>query len=355
MAPTIKLMLTIKASLYRNGVQFSANHPNFKNAIGPVPFSLVIADPGGSYHSQTDSYLASEITSITASFAFSIIFSSTNSEHNSYSSKVAIQLRLYDVNDQTGIVLTEQVIDYADRGSLNSIMLNNQVISFDTVLATGQSVKVTYEFRGYSGSSFTIKAGATFTIQNKIQNVQYGQMIQCERIFPDISQKDLLKDVLQHFGIICQTDNASRVVSFNSLKDIVSNIPVAKNWTGKCVNQGKSISYQLGNYAQVNYLRYKQDDNVLPYYFADDHINVNDTTLPATIDLFTSQFAPTLNRPYLIGTIGQILKIDPKSGTTDFSISTQPRILIDQKLNLLAMGKSVTFFRGQYSNQHHCK
>ena len=42
---------------------------------------------------------------------------------------------------------------------------------------------------------------------------------------PDISQKDLLKDTFQRFGIICQTDNANKTVSFNSLADIVNNIP----------------------------------------------------------------------------------------------------------------------------------
>src|SRR6185312_2102692 len=228
----------------------------------------------------------------------------------------------------------------------STIALTNQTASFDQVLQPGQGIKIAYEFTGYTGGTFTLNSGATFNIQNKAQEVQYGQTIQCERIFPDISQKDLLKDILQRFGIICQTDNTNRTISFNSLRDIVNNIPKAKDWSSKCVNQGKQVTFRLGNYAQVNYMKYKEDEGVLPLEFADSQISIADTTLPATGNLFESQFAPTLNRPFYGGTIAQILKIDPKSDSSDFSISTQPRILVDQKFNLMSIGKTITLTDG---------
>ena len=193
-----------------------------------------------------------------------------------------------------------------------------------------------------------MQSGATFSVQNKVQGVQFGQTVQCERIFPDISQKDLLKDTLQRFGIICQTDNTSKTISFNSLRDIINNIPIAKDWTSKVFNQGKQVAFQLGNYAQVNYLKYKEDDNVLPKDFANAQINIADTTLAATADLFTSQFAPTLNRPYITGTIAQIKMIDNTSDNMDFTIGVSPRILIDQKTNLPSE-KTVTLTDGTNS------
>jgi hypothetical protein len=198
---------------------------------------------------------------------------------------------------------------------------------------------------GLSGSNAHIYPGASLVIESQNTAVQFGQTVQCERIFPDISQKDLLKDTLQRFGIICQTDNATRTVSFNSLRDIVNNIPIANDWSGKCVNQGKQVSFKLGNYAQVNYLKYKEDDNVLPKDFANAQINISDTTLPASVDLLQSQFAPSLNRPYITGQIAQIRMIDNTSGSMDFSIGVSPRILVDQKTNLTS-GKSVTFTDG---------
>lgn len=221
----------------------------------------------------------------------------------------------------------------------------NTVVSCETTLPANGGIFIGYAFKGLTPSYAIIYPGVELAIESQNTTVQFGQTVQCERIFPDISQKDLLKDTLQRFGIICQTDNATRTVSFNSLRDIVNNIPVAKDWTGKCINQGKQISFKLGNYAQVNYMKYKEDDNVLPKDFANAQININDTTLPATTDLFESQFAPTLNRPFFIGQIAQIKMIDNTSDSNDFTIGVSPRILVDQKTNL-PPGKKVTFTDG---------
>jgi hypothetical protein len=214
----------------------------------------------------------------------------------------------------------------------------------------GYRLSVRWEFFGDEPEQFTLYTGASLSIKAVNQNVLYEQDIQCERIFPDITQKDLLKDTLQRFGIICQTDNTTRTVTFSSFRDIVNNIPVAANWTGKCVDQGKTVSFQLGNYAQVNTVTYKEDDAILPKNFGNSQINVADKTLPLTTALFESQFAPTLNRPYIGGTIAQILKIDTSqdADAVDFSINTQPRLLIDQKIDLRKQNgaPSVTFTDG---------
>ena len=331
----------------QTGQSLSFSHPNANNPTGYIPFSVILADPSSSYRPLSDGYFAAEITNITAAFSFSLTFTSSNPSHASYSSKLAIQIRLFDLNDSSvNTVLTEQVFDYAGRGNANAITATNQTISFDTVLQAGQNLKVTYEFRGFSGSFFTIQTGATFAVTNKIQTVQFGQMVQCERILPDVSQKDFLKDTLQRFGIICQTDNANKTISFNSFRDIVNNIPIAKDWTDKCIDQGKQVSFQLGNYAQVNYMQYKTDKNILPLKFAWSQLNIDDQTLPATGTLFESIFGVTLNRPFYGGTISQITMIDNTSTSNDFSIGVSPRILIDQKLDLAASGKTVTFTDG---------
>ncbi|HWD89908.1 MAG TPA: hypothetical protein VG367_17370 [Mucilaginibacter sp.] len=343
-----------KSITVQTGQNFTRSHPTVDENIGSTPFSLVISDTSHHYNPAVNGYFVSEITSVTASIAFELSFTSTNPSRDSdRSSKISIQIRLYDnaaQPDSDGQVLAGTTVDYAARGTANTISLTNQAVSFDQVLQPGQGIKITYEFTGYTGGTFTLNCGATFNIQNKVQEVQYGQMIQCERIFPDISQKDLLKDILQRFGIICQTDNANRTISFNSLRDIVNNIPIAKDWSNKCIDQGKQIAFQLGNYGQVNYMKCKEDDGVLPLDFANSQINIADTTLQATNDLFQSQFAPTLNRPFYGGTIAQILKTDPKSDDNEFTVGTQPRLLVDQKFDLRTIDKTVTFNDGNTAN-----
>ncbi|AYL96413.1 hypothetical protein [Mucilaginibacter celer] len=212
----------------------------------------------------------------------------------------------------------------------------NLKVTHEFDLAEGDSIFISFHLHRYNTTVF-IHKGATFRFDVDQKQLLYGQKVQCERIFPDISQKDLLKDVLQRFGIVCQTDNSKRIVSFNSFADIVANIPIAKNWTGKTLNQGKAISFQLGGYAQVNNMKHKEDDNVLPKNFADAQIKVADKTLPASADLFESQFAPSLNTPYTGGSVAQIKKADPDADANDFTISTSPRILIDQKLDLRSL------------------
>ncbi len=223
------------------------------------------------------------------------------------------------------------------------INLYNSVLSAQTTIQKDDTVYIGYGWTGRQPAYARIYP-CTLTIVSQNKQVQFGQTIQCERIFPDISQKDLLKDTLQRFGILCQTNNTNKSIAFNSFKDIVNNIPIAKDWSSKCLNQGKQVSFQLGSYAQLNYMQYKTDQNILPLKLGWSQIQIADKTLPANATLFESQFGPSLNRPYRSGTIGQILMIDKTSSDNSFSIGVVPRILIDQKLNL--GDNTVTFTDG---------
>ncbi|GAB3936985.1 hypothetical protein [Mucilaginibacter myungsuensis] len=213
-------------------------------------------------------------------------------------------------------------------------ILKNIVLTHEVELINGDQLAVKYRFEGGDPAEFNMDKNTTWEVRPQVKEVRYGQMIQCERIFPDISQKDLLKDVLLRFGIICQTDANNRQINFASFRDIVGNIPIAKNWSKKCMDQGKSISFKLGNYAQVNRMKCKEDEAILPLGFGDANILVDDKTLPPAADLFESQFAPTLNRPYIGGTIAQIIMNQPGEGSDDFSTGVSPRILVDQKMDL---------------------
>lgn len=243
----------------------------------------------------------------------------------------------------------------SDGGNLYAeINLTNIVLSFQTTLAENDTIYIGYAWKGRQPGFVNIYPNASFSVKSQNQSVQYGQTVQCERIFPDISQKDLLKDTLQRFGIICQTDNTNKTVSFNSFKDIINNIPIAKDWSSKCLNQGKQVSFQLGNYAQLNYMQYQTDQNILPLNYGWSQIQIADQTLPANATLFNSPFGPSLNRSYYGGTVARITMIDDTGSSNSFSISVAPRILIDQKLNLqnLAGNTTVTFTDGNGNSRY---
>ncbi|SDP48643.1 hypothetical protein SAMN05428975_1424 [Mucilaginibacter sp. OK268] len=347
--------LGVNASL---GDALNVSHPGVQNNIGTVVFKNVI-NSDQNYQASAGRYVAKAVTKVTItvkipSFYFYGKFVgdyASNLDINiiyTDPSNGELKLASHNFDLKNNIVIDKQ------SGFFNLFAYKNTTdpvtLSTDAELPIGGQLHVGYEFKGYTGSRFSMPGGTELTIKADNQDVLFGQDIQCERIFPDITQKDLLKDALQRFGIICQTNNTTRTVTFSSFRDIVNNIPVATNWTSKCVDQGKTVSFQLGNYAQVNTITYKEDDAILPKNFGNSQINVADKTLPLTTALFESQFAPTLNRSYIGGNMAQILKIDTTqdADAVDFSINTQPRLLIDQKIDLRQQNgaPSVTFTDG---------
>ncbi len=348
----------------------SISHP-FKqlNNNGYFTWDTIISDPGKQIAPGQDVFISKDINNviITATFPRVHLYGRVTPQPDSTKFTVNIVYRDPNYPSTPDTILTPLVFSFdgysenrhgenptgwvrksGDGGDiLADLDINNAKVSWQTTLPADGGVYISYDWKGETPARVDIASGATFTVQSQNQTVQFGQNIQCERIFPDISQKDLLKDTLQRFGIICQTDNASKTISFNSLRDIVNNIPVAKDWSSKCLNQGKQVAFQLGNYAQINYMQYQNDDNVLPLKFGWSQISIADQTLPASGELFTSPFAPSLNRPYIGGTIAQINMIDPANDSKDFTISVAPRILIDQKLNISQLNKTVTFTDGK--------
>ncbi|SDE89509.1 hypothetical protein SAMN05216464_110220 [Mucilaginibacter pineti] len=323
-----------------NGTQ-TIRHLKTSDGIGTVAFSNIVADGKKQFDGTT--FTSKIIT--TANIIVTIPRARLDGRVTGYPASVSITL---NKGGTAGIEeLTTINYDFSEwnpnnrtKGSGGNIYgwqtFGAKSLSIDTDLAINDRIYISYHFSGNTQSSIEFYADASMVIKSVNTNVLYKQQVQCERIFPDITQKDLLKDTLQHFGIICQTDNTNRTVTFSSFREIVGNIPVAVNWTSKCIDQGKTVSFQLGNYAQVNTMTYKDDDSILPKNLGNAQINVKDKTLPLSTALFESQFAPTLNRPYIGDSIAQILKVDTSQDTDaiDFSISTQPRLLIDQKLNL---------------------
>ncbi|WP_345948269.1 hypothetical protein ABDD95_15575 [Mucilaginibacter sp. PAMB04274] len=314
------------------------------NRVNGYPLHANTA-PNNPFDAGTNRYRALQRCSVSVSFTFSLFVNSRDKPAKGG----GIEIRLKTINPKTGehsqvtnvmAVLTDKAVDGEGQYTEE---LRDQKLTAEMELLEGQVIFIEYDVKNSSRTIVTIYTGATLSVISKTKNMLYGQQVQCERIFPDINQKDLLKDTLQRFGIICQTDAEKRVVNFASFRDILNNIPQARDWTYKCVNQGKNISFKLGSYAQVNYLKHKEDEAITPKTFGQAQINIDDKTLPTTATLFESQFAPSFNRPFLLGSIAQIKKVDAANDDDSYSISTQPRLLVDQKLNLLSNNKTVTF------------
>jgi hypothetical protein len=336
-----------------SALKVSYNNPSEPG--GTILFPTVISNVSGFYNPSTGVYTTNQINSVTITLSIPSFYFYGN-YNGGYAANVDIIIMYTDpVNGDTPLAKCNFYL--SGNPTLTRFgpyrhgytITPKTALSFQTELPANGKIRIAYRFNGYSQSNFTMAAGTELVIKSNNQLVLFGQTVQCERIFPDISQKDLLKDTLQRFGIICQTDNTSKTISFNSFRDIVSNIPAANDWSSKCLNQGKQVAFQLGNYAQLNYMQYQTDENILPLKYGWSQIRIADQTLPANATLFESAFGPSLNRPYYGGTVAQVKMIDAASSS--FSIGVAPRILIDQKLNIGALGKTVTFTDGNGNNR----
>jgi len=341
------------------GQNLNITHPN---ASQPFPrptliFNNIISNPSNFYNVGTGVYTVNQVLGVNISLKIPELFFLGHID-STYGSSLDINIVYIDpINGE--VVLAGITYDLTNNptrifaGSLPTqfgyTTILNQTLGFQTDLPVNGKIKIEYDFKGYTGSQFSMKAGAELTIKANNQDVLFGQTVQCEKIFPDTSQKDLLKDTLQRFGIICQTDVYSKTINFASLKDIVSNIGKAYNWTSKCLNQGKDVEYKLSdNYAQVNYLEYQVDPNagpsIIPPRYGWSKIVINDKTLsPYPAELIVSMFGASLNRPFVGGVTALVQMIDPTTGSNDFSISVAPRILISNKVDLLKLGKTIHF------------
>jgi len=83
--------------------------------------------------------------------------------------------------------------------------------------------------------------------------------------------KDVLKDILNLRGVIIQTNGYTKNVQFNYFDDLILNKSIAEDWSSKVQNGINVLSFQFGNYAQKNWLRFKERDDVTAelgdYYF----------------------------------------------------------------------------------------
>ncbi|MCC8409783.1 hypothetical protein LJ707_12660 [Mucilaginibacter sp. UR6-1] len=324
---------------------FSRQHPDIHSNKGTVQFNRVDADKGKQFKNGT-TFTAIETMKVEVKFFIpEFIFTGVYKGSPNSTFKFILRVNRKGTEQIVQEMFFDLSADYTitiKALKVGSRIFRNQTLSLEIPLEKNDSLRMDYEFFGDRPSGFTLKQGASLTIKPINQDVQYGQTVQCERILPDLSQKDFLKDILQRFGIICQTNAVERTIVFSSLRDIVKNIPNAKDWTGKCLDQGKQITYQLGNYAQMNYMLFEEDD-AIPPKFGQAQIDIQDASLPASAELFKSPFAPSLNTPYIGGPVAQIRMMEQEGD--DFSIEVSPRLLVNE-IRYISDATPIKFFDG---------
>ena len=109
----------------------------------------------------------------------------------------------------------------------------------------------------------------------------------------DLKQSDFLKNFLQLHGAIVQVNEQLKTVTIAKFEQVLNNLGSAIDWTGKLdFIEEYETKFQL-DYAQNNYLRYKDEDGVIKPDGTDSNLTVADENLEFEKDFIELDFGAT--------------------------------------------------------------
>jgi hypothetical protein len=182
---------------------------------------------------------------------------------------------------------------------------------------------VIYHFSVTDYSFFSVEATNT---------IELNQTIDFNNLVPDIKQKDLIKDLMIAYCLVPQFDPLTRTIEFIQFDKIgekanlsyIEDNGLCADWSDKLdLKIAPKIRYRFDSYAQINYLKWLQDDDRGEVGIG--NILIDDTTLPDKTDLFTTTFAASIQELNFKGNTGVNIKrytrfeAEPYSSTQDYN------------------------------------
>jgi len=193
-------------------------------------------------------------------------------------------------------------LDYATDSLFIANRANNISFSKNYFLAAGDTVKINIEadttlLNNAAGMSYHIVSGSSFTVAPSSGVIGTAPLSIAANL-PNITQKDFIKWVANRFGIVFMTDTWTKNVRIEKLDYILGKKTDAYDWTDKMdVSQVPRRTFQLKEYAQINWLKYKEDKAdpllVLDTTYGNDYFEVLNKNIIAQKDLYLSPFAAT--------------------------------------------------------------
>lgn len=106
----------------------------------------------------------------------------------------------------------------------------------------------------------------------------------------DISQTEYVKMICNLFGLIPDATVRDKKIKFWNYQELYDNIPNARDWSSYLSERDDEVEFKFGEYAQRNYLHYKDSDDVIKDTGIGS-MDVHDETLQATKDVVKIPFA----------------------------------------------------------------
>ena len=98
----------------------------------------------------------------------------------------------------------------------------------------------------------------------KDAQIAFGSDVESRLYLPDMTQIDFIKIICNMFGLVPETIPRDRKIRFWNYSELYDNVPNARDWSAYLSEKDDEIEFKFGDYAQNNYLHYKESDDVLP-------------------------------------------------------------------------------------------
>lgn len=114
--------------------------------------------------------------------------------------------------------------------------------------------------------------------------VGYGSSVPVNYHLPALTQTDFIKLVCNLFGLIPEATPRDKRIKFWNYNKLRANIPYARDWSAYLSESSDEAEFKFGDYAQRNWLRYKDSRDVIEDTGA-GILEIADTTLPPDKDV----------------------------------------------------------------------
>jgi hypothetical protein len=134
-------------------------------------------------------------------------------------------------------------------------------------------------------------------IRTKLQTRNFGgfRYLTPSTMLPNVKQADFIKNYLKLFSGVITVDENTKVVKLNQFNDIRNNLNNAVDWSGKVDFTDDYITDFELDYAQNNFLKYKDDDSVIKPVGTDYNAVIQNENLAVNKDLISVDFSATEN------------------------------------------------------------
>jgi hypothetical protein len=176
----------------------------------------------------------------------------------------------------------------------------------------------------------------------------YGNVVTPEINLPDMTQVEFIKMICNMFGLIPDVTARDKEIYFWSYNDLYNNIPIARDWSAYLSEREDEIEFKYGDYAQINYLKYKESEDVIKGN-GTGIMQLNDETRPKEKDMLELNIstcdeiiAPTTN-PITISRIGFNEYDAEASAAAAPSVIYKSRKSIDPRVVYVKEATGITF------------